>query len=159
MLDSDLWADADMESVVTYLRGGRNLNVPPAIRQVLAMDKWIQMFFLQLFNKKPKKDLSELSKAGFAIALYSHALIKCLPIVLTVQSLSHKCLVYWTLYSNTWHDLTVIWQLRHLAFCDKLLRGVNAFKIGLVQVCRCCSVSCCSVSCIQVCSNTCTTWL
>lgn len=45
MLDSDLWADADMDSVVTYLRGGRNLNVPPAIRQVLAMDKWVQMFF------------------------------------------------------------------------------------------------------------------
>ena len=58
-------------------------------------------FFCNYSIKNQKKDLSELSKAGFAIALYSHALIKCLPIVLTVQSLSHKCLVYWTLYSNT----------------------------------------------------------
>lgn len=56
MLDSDLWADADMECVVTYLRGGHKLNVPAAIRQVLAMDKWIQMvFFFQLFNKKTIK--------------------------------------------------------------------------------------------------------
>lgn len=38
-VDSDVWADADMASVIRYLRGNRNLNVPQEIRQVLCMDK------------------------------------------------------------------------------------------------------------------------
>ena len=39
MTDSDVWEDADMQSVIFYLRGNRHLNVPPEIRTVLAMDK------------------------------------------------------------------------------------------------------------------------
>ena len=36
--DEDLWQDADMESVVAYLRASSSLVVPPAIRSVLGMD-------------------------------------------------------------------------------------------------------------------------
>ena len=39
LLDSDVWADADMASVIKYLRGNRKLNVPPKIREVLCMNK------------------------------------------------------------------------------------------------------------------------
>ena len=39
MMETDLWADADMESVVMYLRGNRRLNVPNDIRTVLNMSK------------------------------------------------------------------------------------------------------------------------
>ena len=35
-----MWEDADMQSVILYLRGNRHLNVPGEIRTVLAMDKW-----------------------------------------------------------------------------------------------------------------------
>lgn len=39
MQDTDTWSDADMESVITYLRGNRHLNVPSEIRKALGMDK------------------------------------------------------------------------------------------------------------------------
>ncbi len=39
MQDTDAWSDADMESVITYLRGNRHLNVPCELRKVLGMDK------------------------------------------------------------------------------------------------------------------------
>ena len=39
MTDNDVWEDADMQSVILYLRGNRHLNVPREIRTVLAMDK------------------------------------------------------------------------------------------------------------------------
>lgn len=39
MQDTDAWSDADMESVITYLRGNRHLNVPSEIRKALGMDK------------------------------------------------------------------------------------------------------------------------
>lgn len=38
-LDTDMWADGDMESVIRYLRGGTKLNVPPAIREILNMNE------------------------------------------------------------------------------------------------------------------------
>lgn len=40
MKDTDVWKDADMESVVMYLRGNRHLHVPSEIRMVLGMNKW-----------------------------------------------------------------------------------------------------------------------
>ena len=40
LLDSDAWDDADMASVIQYVRGNRKLNVPPKIREVLRMNKW-----------------------------------------------------------------------------------------------------------------------
>ena len=39
MKDTDAWKDADMESVVLYLRGNRHLHVPSEIRTVLGMNK------------------------------------------------------------------------------------------------------------------------
>ena len=39
MTDNEVWEDADMQSVILYLRGNRHLNVPGEIRTVLAMDK------------------------------------------------------------------------------------------------------------------------
>lgn len=39
LLDSDAWDDADMASVIQYVRGNRKLNVPPKIREVLRMNK------------------------------------------------------------------------------------------------------------------------
>ena len=39
MEDMDTWEDADMESVVMYLRGNRHLHVPSEIRNVLGMNK------------------------------------------------------------------------------------------------------------------------
>ena len=38
-METDLWVDADMESVVMYLRGNRHLNVPNEIRAVLSMNR------------------------------------------------------------------------------------------------------------------------
>ena len=38
MKDTDVWKDADMESVVMY-RGNRHLHVPSEIRMVLGMSK------------------------------------------------------------------------------------------------------------------------
>ena len=38
-VDSDVWADADMASVIRYLRGNQKLRVPQEIRQVMCMDK------------------------------------------------------------------------------------------------------------------------
>lgn len=36
----DAWDDADMRSVLFYLRGNKHLNVPPAFREILGMNKW-----------------------------------------------------------------------------------------------------------------------
>ena len=35
----DQWADADMESVIQYLRGGKKLQLPPDIRALLHLDQ------------------------------------------------------------------------------------------------------------------------
>ena len=35
--DSDIWTDADLESVVTYLRGSKGLCVPEDLRVALGM--------------------------------------------------------------------------------------------------------------------------
>ena len=35
---SDYWSEADMESVVKYLRGHKSLNVPPDMREALGMN-------------------------------------------------------------------------------------------------------------------------
>ena len=35
----DDWDDADLPSVLTYLRGNKSLNVPPVWRFILGMDK------------------------------------------------------------------------------------------------------------------------
>ena len=34
----DEWADADMESVIQYLRGGKKLQLPPNIRALLRLN-------------------------------------------------------------------------------------------------------------------------
>ena len=36
-VDSDVWADADMPSVCEYLRGCRDLTLPPVFRDVLGL--------------------------------------------------------------------------------------------------------------------------
>lgn len=35
----DLWAEADMESVIRYLRSNKKLNVPNHLREVLGMNR------------------------------------------------------------------------------------------------------------------------
>ncbi len=35
----DAWDDADMRSVLSYLRRNKHLNVPPAFREILRMNK------------------------------------------------------------------------------------------------------------------------
>ena len=35
----DEWEDADLPSVLTYLRGSKSLNVPPVWRSILGLDK------------------------------------------------------------------------------------------------------------------------
>ena len=35
----DSWDDADMRSVLFYLRQNKHLNVPPAFREILGMNK------------------------------------------------------------------------------------------------------------------------
>ena len=35
----DEWVDADMQSVIRYLRGNKHLNVPAEVRHVLGMNK------------------------------------------------------------------------------------------------------------------------
>lgn len=37
----DWWEDADLPSVLTYLRGNKSLNVPSAWRSILGMNKWV----------------------------------------------------------------------------------------------------------------------
>ena len=40
MKDSfDAWPDADMDTVIQYLRANKHLNVPDEIRQILGMNK------------------------------------------------------------------------------------------------------------------------
>lgn len=37
--DLDLWCDADMSSVLCYLRGNKKLRVPEELRSILGMNK------------------------------------------------------------------------------------------------------------------------